>query len=101
MTPLEGYNHRDGIGDYAETEPAGHHAAPVTGSAGHPVLGGEAVIGCSEHPRGADQASSDRDVDVIETTSCGDSDSNEPPPAMLVPPSSVHNPSTPPVPFLR
>ena len=57
MTPSEGYDHRDGTGECAETGPASHPEAPVTGSAGHPVLGGEAVTGYSSYPRGADQAS--------------------------------------------
>ena len=99
MTPSKGYDHRDGTSDCAKTGPTGHHAAPMTSSAGHLVLGGEVVTGYSGHPHGADQASSERDVDVNETTSCSESDSDEPPLAMLIPPSPVHNPSTPPCHF--
>ena len=95
MTPSEGYYQRDGTGECAETGPAGHHAAPVTGSTGHPVLGGEAVTSCSDHPHGTEQVSSDVDVDMIETRSSGKSDSDDPPLAMLAPASPAHNPTTP------
>ena len=95
MTPSEGYNHSDTIGVGAETGAAGHPEASVIGSASHPMLGREAVTGCSSHPRGTDQGQSQVDVDAVETTSCNDSECDDSPPAMCTPTSLVQNPTTP------
>ena len=93
MIPSEGYDHRDTTGVGAETEPGGHPEAPVTGLAGHPVLGG--VTGCSDHRRGTDQRSSQAHVDAIDSTSTNDSECDESPSAMCTPTSPVHNATTP------
>ena len=61
----------------------------MTGSAGHLVLGGEAVTGCSGHPQGADQGHLQANVDAVETTNCEDSECNESPPTMCTPTSPV------------
>ena len=90
MKPSEGYEHKGpGIAG-AETRVGGHPEVPVTGSAGHPVLGKEAVTGCSGQPRGADQRNDRSDG---ETCSSEDSDCDEIPPAMCTPTSPVHNAS--------
>ena len=95
MTPSEGYDHRDTAGVGAKTGLGGHPEAPLIGSVGHLVLGGEVVIGYSGHPCGADQGYSQADVDTIETMIYDDSECDESPPAMCTPTSPVQNPMTP------
>ena len=96
MKPSEGYEQRGPGTAGAETGGGGHLEAPVTGSAGHQVLGGGAVTDCSDQLRGTDQHS---DYSDGESTSSEDSDCDETPPAMCTPTSPVRNATIPPCHF--